>query len=110
VVIIIDDEEEPDFCFEGSRVTSSPTNTRSTAHPKRQKPTLSTVTPTRPNLPNQQSTLSPGKKVRLCSMWRNNHSISEIAIALEVDEFVLRTYIYDLVKKDTMGMTLSVSQ
>ena len=36
-------------------------------------------------------------------MWRNKHSLSEIATQSEVSESVLHAYIYELIKKDAIN-------
>jgi len=97
-VIIIDDDDDPIAEPPAKRRTvvrsRSFRNTASNAFQERISATGSD--------PNPAVGLSALQKWRLCTMWRTNKSLSDIAISLDTHEAILQSYIYDLIKQDAM--------
>lgn len=100
-VIIIDDDDEAE-----TQITKSPAK-RKTLIPQQSSrdavsnafPKSTTETRAHPDAPVPLNAL---QKWRLCTMWRTNKSLSDIASALNTPEAILQTYIYDLIKQDAM--------
>ena len=103
VILIDDDNDEDDYCVTGTGIGVSTSVARSDIQSSK-SPISSpmAVFHCRQDWSSARLELKHTQKWRLCAMWRNKESLSEIAIKSEVSESVLHAYIYELIKKDAM--------
>ena len=98
IIIDDDDEAEPQITRPPAKKTLiSPQSSRDAVSNVFRKSTSETR-----GHPDATVPLNARQKWRLCTMWRTNKSLSDIASTLNTPETILQTYIYDLIKQDAM--------